>query len=233
MAMHSFFRQAIESPTFAAELIPAKRQILLAGEKLFARQGLEGTSLREIAVAAGHGNNNAVRYHFGSKEGLMQAIFEYRAGLLEPIRFEMLREAESANALQDLRTIVAMICLPHLGLRDDEGNYSYAAFLIRYLLYQRPQGIMHPADREGLPALQKIQELFYARLSFLSAAAAERRLFFATISFLSTLVNRENKISPISDAEFVPTVEDVLGMITSAVGTPEFGAAPLFGLHAG
>jgi len=231
--MHLFFRQIIEDPEAPSERNLAKRQIILAGEKLFARQGLEGTSLREIAVAAGHGNNNAVRYHFGSKEGLMQAIFQYRASQLEPMRHDMLDEAISANALQDLRTIIAMICLPHLGLRDDEGNYSYAAFLIRYLLYQRPQGILHPADREGLPALQKIQQLFYARLSFLSPAAAERRLFFSTISFLSTLVNRENKISPISDAEFAPIVEDVLGMITSAVGTPEFGAATLFGLPDG
>jgi AcrR family transcriptional regulator len=55
-----------------------KEQIVRAAERLFAEHGLEGVSLRQIGAAAGNGNNSAVQYHFGSKEALVRAIFEYR-----------------------------------------------------------------------------------------------------------------------------------------------------------
>ena len=40
--------------------------------------GLLGVSLRQIGAAAGNGNNSAVQYHFGTKDRLVQAVFEYR-----------------------------------------------------------------------------------------------------------------------------------------------------------
>jgi AcrR family transcriptional regulator len=53
-----------------------KEQIVLAAEGLFAERGIEGVSLRQIGAAAGNGNNSAVQYHFGTKERLVQAVFE-------------------------------------------------------------------------------------------------------------------------------------------------------------
>jgi AcrR family transcriptional regulator len=47
-------------------------------ERLFSQQGVEGVSLSEINRAADQGNNSALHYHFGSKEGLFEAIRERR-----------------------------------------------------------------------------------------------------------------------------------------------------------
>ena len=55
-----------------------KEQIVLAAEALFAERGVEGVSLRQIGAAAGNGNNSAVQYHFGTKDRLVQSVFEYR-----------------------------------------------------------------------------------------------------------------------------------------------------------
>jgi AcrR family transcriptional regulator len=77
------------------ELMSTKEQIVCAAERLFARHGIDGVSMREIGTAAGNANKSAVQYHFGSKDQLIQAIFEYRlprlherrrllAALLEP-----------------------------------------------------------------------------------------------------------------------------------------------------
>ncbi|HEX4216826.1 MAG TPA: TetR family transcriptional regulator, partial [Acidimicrobiales bacterium] len=55
-----------------------REQLVLAAERLFAVQGIDGVSLRKIGAEAGNANNSAVRYHFGSKQGLLQAILEYR-----------------------------------------------------------------------------------------------------------------------------------------------------------
>ena len=55
-----------------------KEEIVLAGERLIADHGVDGVSMRQIGAAIGSGNNSAVLYHFGSKEKLVEAIFEYR-----------------------------------------------------------------------------------------------------------------------------------------------------------
>src|SRR5690554_3230602 len=72
-----------------AELLqysPSARKIIIAAQRLFAERGIDGISLREIASSAGHANNSAVQYHFQSKEGLIQAIFELRVPFLEETR---------------------------------------------------------------------------------------------------------------------------------------------------
>lgn len=52
-----------------------KERLLEAGVTLFARQGFEGTSIRDLAREAGC-NSSLVSYHFGSKEGLYRAVLQ-------------------------------------------------------------------------------------------------------------------------------------------------------------
>ena len=54
-------------------------QIILTAERLFANKGFDGTSVRDIADEAGV-NIAMISYYFGSKEKLMEAIFEERIG---------------------------------------------------------------------------------------------------------------------------------------------------------
>ncbi|RYY41831.1 MAG: TetR/AcrR family transcriptional regulator [Chitinophagaceae bacterium] len=52
-------------------------QIIRTAEALFAQKGYEGASVRDIAEAAGV-NSAMISYYFGSKEGLIKALFEER-----------------------------------------------------------------------------------------------------------------------------------------------------------
>ncbi|MDB5253011.1 MAG: hypothetical protein JWP27_2180 [Flaviaesturariibacter sp.] len=52
-------------------------QIITTAETLFSGKGYDGTSVRDIAEAAGV-NIAMISYYFGSKEGLIQALFEER-----------------------------------------------------------------------------------------------------------------------------------------------------------
>lgn len=61
---------------------PGRRQLLKAGMKLFAERGFAAVGLREIAAEAGV-SLGLVRTHFGSKDGLREAI---DAHVLEEIR---------------------------------------------------------------------------------------------------------------------------------------------------
>jgi AcrR family transcriptional regulator len=63
------------------ELNPAAMQIARAAAGLFARQGYEATSVRMIVEAAGVAKPT-LYYHFGSKEGLAQALLTVPMGVL-------------------------------------------------------------------------------------------------------------------------------------------------------
>ena len=119
------------------EAIDGKTRLILAGEQLFAQNGIHGASMREIATKAGQGNHAAVQYHFGSREGLVRAIFDFRMEQMEAERGVMLQRARAAGNLKDARTILEIILLPQLDLHDADGNHSYASFLSQYLLQSR------------------------------------------------------------------------------------------------
>src|SRR5690242_12177605 len=69
-----------------------KEQILLAAERMFADHGVDGVSMRQIGTAVGSGNNSAVLYHFGSKDNLVEAIFEHRLPRLRERRAALIAE---------------------------------------------------------------------------------------------------------------------------------------------
>ena len=52
-------------------------QIIEVGERLFAQKGFAGTSVRDIAQAADV-NVSMISYYFGSKEKLIEALFNVR-----------------------------------------------------------------------------------------------------------------------------------------------------------
>jgi len=62
-------------------LITVKEKILDAAEELFAEQGFEATSVRELAGKADV-NVAMISYYFGSKEKLFEALIEDRASFL-------------------------------------------------------------------------------------------------------------------------------------------------------
>jgi AcrR family transcriptional regulator len=74
-----------------------KEQILLAAERLIAEHGVDGVSMRQIGADVGSGNNSAVLYHFGSKENLVQAIFEYRLPRLRERRAVLIAQRQPSD----------------------------------------------------------------------------------------------------------------------------------------
>ena len=50
--------------------------LLLAAERLFALQGVAATTIRQINAAAGQRNQSAIHYHFGSRDGILDAIMD-------------------------------------------------------------------------------------------------------------------------------------------------------------
>jgi AcrR family transcriptional regulator len=103
---------------------PSARRLVLAAERLFATHGIDGVSLRQIAAEAGSGNNSAVHYHFGSKHGLIAAIFRHR---LPQIISERRLLAARCDP-DDLRSRFEAHFLPVLSMAEATDNH-YVSFV--------------------------------------------------------------------------------------------------------
>lgn len=79
-------------------------QIIEAAEKLFATNGYEGTSVRDIAHEAGV-NLAMISYYFGSKEKLLEALFDCRSSQV----VIQLENTLQNNTMEPLQKIYLMI----------------------------------------------------------------------------------------------------------------------------
>jgi len=203
-----------------AEVGDAKTRMLIVAERLFAQGGFSGVSLREIASAAGQRNHFAVQYHFGSRDGLIQAIFDHRMGQMEPIRGRMLAAARAGDGLDDLRTLVEIIYLPQLELPDDDGRHSYAGFLSQYLLRARSRRFGEFSSATP-PELAMTLALLRERLGHLSEAAAQRRLISASFMFVHILVHHgDREWAEAGNEPFSAAVVDTLDQIVRCLEAP-------------
>ncbi len=194
-------------------------KILEAAERLFADRGVDGVGLREIAAAAEQGNTAAVQYHFGSKERLVYAIFEYRTHLFEPLRETMLADAEQQGRLGDIRTLLEIICLPHLSIGDAQGRHPYSAFLAHYVTRSHSPGMPHPYENPEapMPALRRTRRLIAERIDHIPANVLRMRFQLAKLMFLNMLTKRDNtpdseRLIPLSDS-----VDDVLNVMSAGI----------------
>jgi AcrR family transcriptional regulator len=198
------------------DIIDAKTRLILAGEQLFAKNGISGASMREIATKAGQGNHAAVQYHFGSRDGLVRAIFDYRMEQMEAARGAMLDSARSAGRLTDARTILEIILIPQLDLKDADGNHSYAIFLSQYLLQSRSPEFGDFSGSEP-PNLTEALKLMRARVDYLPAYVAQRRLISVSLMFLNILVRHHGTDEAALGESFSDALEDTMEQIVGVM----------------
>lgn len=79
-------------------------QIIDTAERLFAQNGFNGTSVRDIAEEAGV-NLAMISYYFGSKEKLMQALFEHRSAHIK-MSVDTLLKDESLSPVQKIEWLI-------------------------------------------------------------------------------------------------------------------------------
>jgi AcrR family transcriptional regulator len=117
-----------------APAVARRDRILDAAERLFAQRGFHGVSIRDITGAAGV-DVALANYHFGSKQGLLQAVFMRRAESLNAERLErldsVLDEARAAKKTPTLESIIDAFTHPLLdrSARGGPGWKSYFALV--------------------------------------------------------------------------------------------------------
>ena len=75
----------------AQPALSVRERILEVAERMFAEHGMSGVGLRTITAEA-KVNLASIAYHFGSKDGLLEALFAQRAAPIAQERLRLLAE---------------------------------------------------------------------------------------------------------------------------------------------
>ncbi|MFN0171576.1 MAG: TetR/AcrR family transcriptional regulator [Bryobacteraceae bacterium] len=149
-------------------------RVLDAAEVLFARQGIRGTSLKEITELA-EVNIAAVNYHFRSKNALARAVYERSFRPLNEQRLRALKAAEEVAGGAPLTVEAVLRALFEPMVRAWTSNRNFILLVGR---------LHHEPDSELSGFIQHLyQELiprFLAALKRALPGAPETDLFFWT-----------------------------------------------------
>lgn len=162
----------------------ATREVLVAtAVQLFAEHGLDGVSLAEINRAAGQRNATALHYHFGGKQGLVQAIFDKHSERVNSLRESMLAALPEKAALRD---VVGVLVVPLAEqVRDPDGGIHYIQFLAQLMNNPRiPPGSL---DRRDSPILKEQLRRFETALAAMPKKLRELRMTFVVAMIFNSL----------------------------------------------
>ena len=104
-----------------------------AAERLIAERGLAACSLREVQHLAGQRNKSAAHYHFGSLEGLVEAVVETRMAPVNAQRFATVEALDAAGRGENLRSLVEALVDPLADATLGHPGSCYARFLAQVL----------------------------------------------------------------------------------------------------
>jgi AcrR family transcriptional regulator len=112
-----------------------RERILDAAEALFAAHGFHGTSMRDVAAAMA-GGIALVKYHFGTKDLLFEAVVRRRAAVMAEVRTLALEAArtQARGKPVPVEDLVSGYVWPFIerSVAGDEGWRNYSLFVARH-----------------------------------------------------------------------------------------------------
>lgn len=178
-----------------------KQRLLDAAERLFAADGFHNTSLRTVTAEA-QANLAAVKYHFGSKDALLEAVLQRRLVPLNRMRRECLeavrdaarRSGRSAAPREVLRAFVA----PTLAFRESGPGGEAFIRLVGRAIADPDDTMRNLFIRAMKPLFLLIYDILGEALPALSASERFWRLHFVlgALSHTMCLAGRFEVVPP-------------------------------------
>ena len=150
---------------------------ICAAQKLYADRSIDSVSLSEITVAARQKNRNALQYHFGNREGLLQAILDRHSGPVHALRraYILQAEEENWNTAEASARILIMPLADYVECNLEAPHYVKVLSQLAVL----SSDLINPSNQSqlNLQEEEELSTLMHQAFSHLQAAEARRRLF--------------------------------------------------------
>ncbi len=201
-----------------------RERFIAAAQKLYAERSIDSVSLNEITVAAGQKNRNALQYHFGSRDGLLQAILDYHSEQVSALRTAFF-DNHMDPAWSDAEASARLLILPIARYLEQNPEGSHYV-KIQSQLAAISNNVTNPDSQSRLSFRDEpnLYRLMTGALSHLGKAEMQRRVFlvvsitFHSIADICRAADMADAATPLKqrDAMF----EQLVGIIADLVAAP-------------
>ena len=163
-----------------------RESFIQAAQELYALRSIDAVSLNEITTAAGQKNRNALQYHFGSKDGLLQAIIDTHANAVQELRSRYIDQAKQSN-WSAAEAAARVLVMPLADYIEDNADGIHYVKILSQLAAVNSE-IINPTNpsKINFVSVPALNALLTEAVSHLPKVEAQRRLFFVvSITFHS------------------------------------------------
>ena len=192
----------------------AREQMIAAAEHLAVERGFGAMSLREVQATSGQRNKSAAQYHFGSREGLIEAVVVARMGPVNERRLAALAALDAQPDPPTRRQLVEAFVEPLAAQTLGAAPSHWARFVF--------QGLADPAVSAVVQrcfeghSFREVHERLRASLDHLPAPLRTRRVDHAVALVVLSLAGAEgNRAAGRRDA--LPVAAHVADLVDTAL----------------
>ena len=189
--------------------------LMEVAERLFATRGIEAVTLKEIQQAAGQSNTSVIRYHFGSRDGLIHALISYRQASLGADRRTMLASMRQEGKEADPRAVVWLLVRPLAN--SIAAGQMFAPFLARLTEDSRARSEYWPDHVDDDWTQETLEELVDATLQDLPERIRRGRTFQLYVSLINVMAAAARSGHGVSEAQLHNYDDTWVGMLTAPV----------------
>lgn len=156
-----------------------REKLVCIAEELYAQRGVDAVSLNEIATRAGQKNRNAMQYHFGNKDGVLQAIIDKHSEVIYRMRSEFIEQARVSQwSPAELAARVFVMPIANY-IETNAGAIYYVKILSQMVSVNMPAIYGFESSAINLRMDKAHREITEAALQHLNADEARRRIFLS------------------------------------------------------
>lgn len=198
-------------------------ELVLAAERLFAVHGVDGVSLRRISATTGQRNVAAAQYHFGDKQALIQAIYDFRLAHVDARRRALLEQVRAEGRTGDVRALVEVLVLPLAEQAAVPGSH-YLRFLNRMCDHQG-RAVVPLSDIGPVNSAVEVGHLILDALGPAPDARTAQRNELSGRLIIAGLADLEHRIgaeesSTDPDVYVAGLVDAVVAVVTAPASVP-------------
>lgn len=199
-----------------------RQKLLRAGEQLFATKGVDSALVRDIVRLAGQANDSAMHYHFGSRQGLLEAIFATHIEHMEASRRAQLERLADDGTTGDLDALVAAIVQPTAARLSDRAGRDF----LRIIAQVSDRASVHDGNVSGPLAgtqlARQLELLTNCCMGFLPERVALERVAAAIMLLTAALADRAQRIDQrrTLSLDHETFVGNLVGMLAGALRAP-------------
>lgn len=192
-----------------------------AAEQIIAERGLPALTLKDVQLAANQSNKSAAKYHFGSREGLIEALVAVRMSPVNARRTELLEKIERSSDPTPVRQAVEALVHPLAAETLGRPGSRYARFLVQAVI----DPTLAEVTQKHLQAesYRRVHQLLVA-LSPAPGKIATWRINNAVMFSMTALATREG--TERTDAETTAIVSNLVDTLAAMVEAPVSIPAP-------